>query len=463
MKWKKMRNYRRRLVESSGWLQPGAMRMQLTRLCAILFILHFLPYTPHAQTVSDELQADVRRAAGMHYALTLTDTPNDTPPPPGKHPFYINHYGCPSAYYLERPKYYDDPYHTLSLADSLRKLTVLGRDVLHIVAQLRNEASDRTGELTEAGKQQARDMARMITNRIPEMFRDDSYVDGRSILENHCLLTMGEALLQVSRAHQPMTMSSNASRSSYPWMNPQDKVLEAQRKDSLTMARYNDFAARWAPDDTRLMTSLFNDADYAKTIDAPALSRQLFDLASSTQYSTVNGQQSRLFDLFTPEDIRRHWMRRNAWAYIRYGGCTLNGGHQPYTQRKPLWNLIHMGDSVMTLDHPVIHLRFTHESMMMSLVCLLELDDYGLQTDCIDSLEALGWADYRIAPLGGSIILIHYRTDKDDPDPLIRVLLNGHEARLPIPTDCQPYYHWSDMKRYYLRKLYAYARERNDE
>ena len=99
----------------------------------------------------------------------------------------------------------------------------------------------------------------------------------------------------------------------------------------------------------------------------------------------------------------------------------------------------------------------------MSLVGLLELDGYGLQTDCLDTLEVLGWADYRISPMGGSVMLIHYRTDKNDPDPLVRVLLNGREARMPIPTDCAPYYHWADVKRYYLRKLYAYARERNDE
>ena len=34
---------------------------------------------------------------------------------------------------------------------------------------------------------------------------------------------------------------------------------------------------------------------------------------------------------------------------------------------------------------------------------------------------------------------------------------------LPITTNCYPYYHWKDVKRYYLRKLYAYARERNEE
>jgi hypothetical protein len=56
--------------------------------------------------------------------------------------------------------------------------------------------------------------------------------------------------------------------------------------------------------------------------------------------------------------------------------------------------------------------------------------------------------------------MIHYRANHDDPDVLVKVLLNGHEARLPIKTDCAPYYHWKDVKRYYLRKLYRYENRR---
>lgn len=416
-----------------------------------------------AQTVSEELRADVRRAAGMHYALAVKEL-EKVPAPDGKKPYYINHYGGPSPYYLERPEYYDDPFNTLSRADSLGKLTDMGRDVLRKVTLLRSEAHNRTGELTEAGKLQARENVRQIIKLVPEIFSGNCYVDCRSVVDNHCLLTLGEAAVEVSRAHQPLRMNINASQSSQAWMNPQDEMLEDQRSDSLAMVHYAEFTARWAPDDQHLMSTLFNDADYALTVDAAALSRQLFDLAGSTQYTgTADHSQSfNLYDVFSPEEIHRHWMRRNAWAYIRYGGCSLNGGHQPYIQRRPLWNLIHQGDSMLRLDYPVVHLRYTHESVVMSLVCLLELNGYGVHTDCLDSLEALGWADYRIMPLGGSMIMIHYRSDKNDPDPMVRVLLNGSDAQLPIKTDCAPYYHWQDVKRYYLRKLYAYARERAD-
>ena len=98
----------------------------------------------------------------------------------------------------------------------------------------------------------------------------------------------------------------------------------------------------------------------------------------------------------------------------------------------------------------------------MSLICLMELNGFGLQTNDLDQLDKQGWVDYRIAPFGANVQVIHYRKDMDDNDILIKVLLNGQEMQLPIPSDCAPYYHWDDAKRYYLRKLYAYEKMRYD-
>ena len=208
------------------------------------------------------------------------------------------------------------------------------------------------------------------------------------------------------------------------------------------------------------MTSLFNDQSYVlSNIDAGKLSKQLYILASDIQHIDIAGLVT-LWDIFTPEEIYRHWRKQNAWHYINYGGYTLNGGNQAYMQRAVLRNMIHMGDSVLKRYNPLLHLRYTNSQVVMSLACLMDLDGYGLHTDNLDSLEHYGWANYRIAPLGGSIEMIHYRSDRNDPDVLVKVLLNGKEAKLPIETDCAPYYHWQDVKTYYLRKLYRYENRR---
>ena len=81
-----------------------------------------------AQDVRKELKADANRSAGIYYALPSMKTYHNTPAPAGKKPFYINHYGCPASFYLEKPEEYKKPLNILAKADSLGKLTKLGRN-----------------------------------------------------------------------------------------------------------------------------------------------------------------------------------------------------------------------------------------------------------------------------------------------------------------------------------------------
>lgn len=412
-----------------------------------------------AQSVEKELQADPNRAAGMFYALPIGKMPKDTPAPAGKRPFYINHYGCPGSYYLDKKEYYTDTYATFAKADSLGKLTKLGKDVFRRIKLLCQDAQDRDGELTPIGAQQSRDMVKQLVERYPDMFTPDGYYSVRSIVENRCIMTMQEGLLQLSAMHQPIIARSKASLQENRFMCPVDNILTSQRTDSLTLLHYNRFVSLNSSDN-RLMQSLFNDPYYVvSSIDVPKLARQLFILAGNVQHANVR-KDFTLWDIFTQNEIHQHWRKQNAWHYINYGGCTLNGGYQAYLQRATLRNMMHMGDSVLKRYSPLMHLRYTNEQVIMSMACLMELNGCGLHTDNLDSLEAYGWANYRIAPLGGSIIMIHYRANHDDPDVLVKVLLNGEEARLPIKTDCAPYYHWKDVKRYYLRKIYRYENRR---
>ena len=413
-----------------------------------------------AQTdVIKEMKADINRAAGMFYTRPVGKMPKDTPPPAGKKPFYINHYGCPGAYYLDKSEYYTETYAIFAKADSLGKLTPLGKDVFRRIRLLCEDAKGRYGELTEKGAQQSRALVKQMVERFPDMFTAKGYYSVRSVVENRCILTMQEGLLQLSAMQQPLTARSRVSFQEKPFMDPEDKLLTSQRLDSLTMARFDRFKMLNS-DDGRLMNALFNDQNYVITnIDANDLGRQLYILAGDVQHTDIAGVVT-LYDIFTPQELHRQWRRQNAWHYINYGGCTLNGGYQAYLQRGLLRNMMHMGDSVMKRYNPLMHLRYTHANVVMSLACLMDLDGYGLHTENLDSLEAYGWANYRIAPLGGSIEMIHYRSERGDPDVLVKVLLNGHEACLPIKSDCAPYYHWNDVKRYYLRKLYRYESRR---
>ena len=52
-----------------------------------------------------------------------------------------------------------------------------------------------------------------------------------------------------------------------------------------------------------------------------------------------------------------------------------------------------------------------------------------------------------------NIQLVFYRGKKGTDDILVKLLLNGEEARLPIATDSYPYYKWSDLRQFYQARI----------
>ena len=414
-----------------------------------------------AQTVVEEIKAKPQCSAGINYSLPTGKQQVDTPAPEGKKPFYISHFGSCAAYYLESPKDYEVPINAFVKADSMNMLTPLGKDVLRRLRLIRQDALHRTGEMTVNGARQMRQLAQDMVDRFPDIFVDGSYIDARSIVRNHSIMSMQEFMTQIARHRANMDLRIKSSHSNDPWMYVEDKELEADRFNAETQTCYQAYI-KANSNNKRLWESLFGSMDYVKEhIDTTKLNDQLFTLAGGIQNTPLDGVIT-LYDIYTPEEMLQHWRLHNAKNYISYGGFELNGGNQPFAQRAPLWNLLHQGDSIKKLDHPVVHLRYSSRGMVMELICLMELNGYGLKTSDLNQLEKLGWANYRIAPFGSSVQVVYYRKDKTDENILIKVLLNGQEARLPIETDCAPYYHWEDVKRYYLRKLYAHEKIRFD-
>ena len=78
----------------------------------------------------------------------------------------------------------------------------------------------------------------------------------------------------------------------------------------------------------------------------------------------------------------------------------------------------------------------------------------------MEKLDTEGWINFEVFPMAANIQFVFYRRDKNDTDVVLKVLLNENEARLPIPTDMAPYYHYRDFREFYVEKLQKYELER---
>jgi hypothetical protein len=430
--------------------------MKKIHLIALSLIIYHLSFSSAAaQSARDDFKNDTHLSASNYLAYPGPTQGKLTPAPDGKKPFYISHYGRHGSRYLINPSEYKRPMEILQAADKAGKLTPLGQDVLRRVKLMNEESEKRLGELTPLGAQQHKQIARRMFERFPEVFEGEANIDAKSTIVIRCILSMENALQQLLLMNPKLHITHDASEHDMWYMNYTDRELVSKRHNFETESAYYSFMEKHR-DYLRAMSALFNDQEYMEqNVDAWQLNNYLFKLASNLQSSELH-KKITLYDIFTDDEIYSNWLIINARWYMEYGACPLNGGTQPYTQRHLLRNIIEQADSCLLLKKPGATLRFGHETMVLPLTCLLELDNFGIQERNLERLESKGWLNYKVFPMGANIQFVFYRKDFADKDILVKVLLNENEARLPLHSSIEPYYKWSEVREYYLNKLDAY-------
>ena len=414
----------------------------------------------HHPSVKEEILKDVPCAAGVNKAYVPAVNETWAPAPEGKTPFAIITYGRHGSCYLSKPAYYDAPLKVLAKADSVDRLTPLGKSVLDRLKLIRRDAHNHWGELTETGARQQQKIAWQLMERVPEVFNKNAFhLGARSLRDTRSLLSMDQLLMEVARVCRTRVYH-NASNGYSDYLNHQEESRLLIHKDSLAKAAFEAFSKKYEDGD-RLAKTLFSDPDYIREqVDVQTLSDQLFKIAGSIQNTRLDGEVS-LYDLFTQEEIWHQWKRQNAWNYVNLGNYRREGvrreGVKEGLEHRLLRRLLHFSDTAQTLG-PTAVFHIADETSFLPLVSLMEINGYGLATDDLESLDEKGWADYRICPMSANLQWILYRKDPEDQDVMIKVLLNGQEATLPLPSEQAPYYHLKDFKDYYLNKLDSYEK-----
>ena len=412
-----------------------------------------------AQTAAQEIRQNVLCTASNYMAYPGPIQQVLTPAPQGMKPFYISHYGRHGSRFHSKPSMYNEPYLTLARADSLGKLSDLGREVMLRLDIIRKDAENRWGELTPLGVQQQKDIARRMMERFPEVFEGHTDIDARSTGVGRCILSMEYALMEMLQHNPDLNVHHNATHRDMDYLNLQDKKLMALKFNKPAKEWYDRYVSQTAHH-THLMRELFADTLYAnKHVNMVDLSVQLFLIAAIMQ-NTELGQHITLYDLFDYDESYCIWKIGNARWYIGWGAADVNGAVQPYAQRNLLRRLIEDADKVLSQPNSKVELRFGHETVLLPLICLLDINGYGFTTNDLEQLEPNGWINYRIFPMSCNLQLVFYRRSPKDraDDVLFKVLLNENEATLPLPTNQAPYYRWGDFRRYYLDKLERYEK-----
>lgn len=424
-------------------------------------------FTPHAAFFGCRAQAvlDIIRKtpsfAACNYNIYPDTTYRLTPAPAGKKPFYISHYGRHGSRYINSRRGYDIPYAMMQQAANVDELTPIGKKVFEEMKLVLESSEGRWGELSARGRHQQQTIARHMMQNFPEVFQGSATVRAISTIVPRCIVSMGAAILELTQGNPELQVTMEASRRTMHYMNHQDPFMRHTATSQEAKEAFDKFMNR-RTGNSRLMDLIFKNPDIiSDLVDETNFSYYLMKMGLF-QLNTHLYKNTYLLDIFRPEELYHMWQIDNALWYVQYASCPINdGGYYPYVQRHLLRQIIADADSCIRLPKPGAQLRFGHETVLLPLICLIGINGYGLRTSNLDEIEAKGWWSSSVFPMAGNLQFVFYRSSPSDKDILFKVLLNEQEARLPIATDCAPYYHWRDFRRHYLKMINRYEKERN--
>lgn len=425
----------------------------MKRRTFLSLVLLFSVVALSAQSAREDIRKNVNLAANNYLAYpepqgTLTPTPS------GYEPFYISHYGRHGSRWLIGKKAFDAPFATLTKADSLRKLTQTGKEVLALVKAMRDNGRSREGELTKLGAQQHRDIARRMYERFPQVFEGPTNVDAKSTVVIRSILSMENELLQLAALNPDIRFKHDASRHDMYYLDDKESRFKETARTEAADDSLKSFNSRH-DNVERLMAQVFTDTNYLNKANQSLLAKQLFDICIDLQNTELRHAYSPIWKIFTNEELYDFWARTNAWWYSYYGPNKENNGAGMYTQINLLRNILETADSCVNLEHPGATLRFGHEVDLLPLVCLLNINGYGIPRSSLEKLDAEGWHSYEVFPMGCNVQFVFYRATKSPAkkDILVKVFLNENEATLPLKTTGAPYYKWKDVRDYMCKIL----------
>ena len=406
-----------------------------------------------------QVKGNFDRSASNHYAYpygTDADLPALTQAPAGYEPFYIDHYGRHGSRWLTNAKTYSRPVQTLTKAKVAGMLNLQGQRLLKLLALVNDASQQRAGDLSDVGAEQHQQIAARMFQNFPEVFKGDARVDARSTVIIRCILSMQNETMTLRSLNPALRITTDASYHDMYYMGwgyGEDTLANSLRKsvDPISNGMYDKCLHP-----QRFVAQLVNDTAWASThLDSRQLMRDVFDVAGSLQghhdFDHIN-----LYNYFSSDEIFELWRLKNIYWYIHWANAPQNGNRMPFIERALLRDMIEKADQAITSGERGASLRFGHETCVLPLACLLEIDNVNYSCDDLETLHE-HWQDYNIIPKGCNIQMVFYRpvgtVGNRADDILVKVLFNEHEATLPFTAVEGPYYRWNDLKQYYEHKL----------
>lgn len=399
-----------------------------------------------AQITKKELYRDIDRAGANYYPYPGPSQKVLTPAPAGYDPFYISHFGRHGSRYMEDNEYYVYAIGKLDTAAQLGILTPKGEEVLDILRKGYDNAYNRDGDLSLLGGRQHQEIARRMYDRFPSLLSQPMKVDARSSTSGRCMISMFYFCEELQGLNPALDIRMSASNRDMNAIVRNKKVDIEESPAAAELEAKVDAMLEKALDPTRCMKSLFTDVKRAESILEPLeLLEAIYNIAADLPNIPELGLS--LTDFFTKEELFNVFKAFNAAIMTSIG--VIPGSTPAYKQQlEARDSIVSIADRVIRDGGPALTLRFSHDGTILPLTYLMGIKEaMGGRTD-LENLHKYISVD-KLIPMAANIQLVFYRKEGSD-DVLVKFLFNENETTIPVKTDCAPYYHWADVKQYWV-------------
>ena len=420
----------------------------MKKLLTIVFFAA-LAMTVSAQSVNplEQLKADPRKAYGTDYpysfeAGTLTKAPKDYTP------FYVSHYGRHGSRYYWNEMLYRELDSTLTRAHKKQLLTPDGEKFYVKFMAAKSELQTGVSELTQLGWEQHQRIARTMYNNFPEVFEKGGNVLAISSLTGRCVLSMAGFCQELVQCNPKIEIREQSSRFTLDGVVPTDRQNPARRKFQKARPRFEDHRDQFHYDDNlwqKVLSRVFVSTD--------SLPGSKHHIASNLMnlYTSLPsiGHDGMMAGIITDREIADRWESTNLGSYTWV--------FEPQYDMIPIVeDIIKKADAVIngTSDR-IADLRFGHDTCLGPLTVLMGIN--GADKDPEDPYEVKNVYQNWETCKASNMQLIFYRGKKASDEILVKCLMNGSEASLPVPTTTYPYYKWSDFRQFYLDRCKAHT------
>ena len=415
----------------------------MKRNLTVITIL-FLALTAWAQSSSpaDLLKADPRKAYGTDYPYEFT-TQKLTKAPSGYKPFYISHYGRHGSRYYWNAFLYRELDSLLSTAHRKQQLTAEGEAFNQKFQKAKDELATGVSELSDLGWEQHQRIARTMYNNFPEVFKKGGNVYAIASLVGRCVLSMSGFCQELVQCNPKIEIREQSSRFTLDGVVPDDRQNPIKHSFPSPKPRYEKNRDQFKGLDN--LRDIVVGRTFTSTEGLPGNLHHIGSNLINLYTSLPNiGHEGMMGNLLTDEEVAACWETSNLGTYSWLFPLQ-------YRMIPILQDIIKKADNVLngTSDR-IADLRFGHDDRLGPLHILMGIN--GADQDPEDPYQVKNIYQNWETCKASNIQFIFYRKGNDNANVLLKCLLNGKEATLPLPTDNFPYYKYSDFRQFYLNR-----------